>query len=114
MSPVRILVAYRLAFCVLIIIASAHSLVAEHAHHIRLLAAAEIAGALLLVWNKTQLAGVTLLLLVFAAAQAIAATEGEYPTRFLQYAASALLIVGLSRAFAQTQRPSDGAGGAKR
>jgi hypothetical protein len=97
-SAARVLVAYRLVFCLLIVIASAQTLYAEHGHHVMLLATVEIAGALLLVWHRTQWAGAALLLLVFAAAQAIAASEGEYPTRFLQYAASTLLIVGLSRA----------------
>ena len=110
MSPARILAVYRLVFCMLIVIASAQTLLVEHSNHIAPLATAEIAGALLLVWPKTQRAGAVLLLLVFAAAQVIAASEGEYPTRFLQYAASTLLIVVLSQApRAAIVRP--GAGG---
>jgi hypothetical protein len=98
MSPARVLIAYRLVFSALIVISSAQTLIDESAHHARLLATAEISGALLLVWHRTQWAGAVLLLLVFATAQVIAASEGEYPTRFLQYAASTLLIVALSRA----------------
>jgi len=113
MSAARVLAAYRLVFCVLIVIASAQTLVAEQTHHVALLATAEIAGALLLVWHRTQWPGAALLLLVFAAAQVIAANEGEYPTRFLQYAASTLLIVGLSKALPHTRWRSDSAGGTR-
>lgn len=111
MSPARILAAYRLVFCVLIVIASAQTLIAGQAHHVLLLATAEIAGALLLLWQRTQWAGAALLLLVFALAQALAATEGEYPTRFLQYAASTLLIVSLSKALPQARGRSGSAQG---
>jgi hypothetical protein len=104
MSPARVLLAYRLIFCGLIVTASAQTLLTEPAHHATLLAAAEIAGALLLLWRRTQGAGAILLLLVFAAAQIMAAGEGEYPTRFLQYAASTLLIVALSRALPRNRR----------
>ena len=93
MSPGRILLAYRLIFCALIVVASAQTLFAEPGHHVALLATVEIAGAVLLAWQRTQWAGAVLLVLVFAVAQVIAASEGEYPTRFLQYAASTLLIV---------------------
>ncbi|PYY20782.1 MAG: hypothetical protein DMG62_22020, partial [Acidobacteria bacterium] len=72
-------------------------LVAERSHHIVLLAAAEIAGALLLMWRRAQWVGAAVLLAVFAAAQIMSAVDGECPTRFLQYAASALLIVLLDR-----------------
>ena len=109
MSPARVLLAYRLVFCVLIVIASAQTLIAEHSHHVTLLATSEIAGALLLGSRRTQWAGAALLLLVFAAAQAIAASEGEYPTRFMQYAASTLLIVGLSKALPHPRWRSGGA-----
>ena len=105
MSPARLLVAYRLIFCGLIVIASAQTLIAEQSHHVALLAAAEIAGALLLLWHRAQSAGAVVLLVVFAVAQVIAASEGEYPTRFLQYAASTLLIVTLDRALGARSAP---------
>jgi hypothetical protein len=47
-----------------------------------------------------------LLLVVFACAQVISAAAGSYPTRFLQYAASSLLIVAMDRALATTRRLS--------
>ena len=72
---------------------SAHALA-----HVVPLAATEILGALLLLARRTQWAGLVLLLLVFAGAQCLAALSGEWPTRFLQYAASALLIVLMDRA----------------
>jgi len=78
MSAARILAAYRAIF-------------------VALLAAVEIAGALMLMWRRTQWVGAAALLLVFAGAQVLSAIEGEYPTRFLQYAASTLLIVLLDR-----------------
>jgi len=66
-----------------------------------LLASVEIAGALLLVWRRTEWMGASVLLLVLAGAQMTSAIEGEYPTRFLQYAASTLLIVLLDRTLSQ-------------
>ena len=81
------------------LVASLQTLVSEHGvPHVVPLAAAEILGALLLLWRRTQWVGLTLLLLVFAGAQLLAALEHSWPTRFLQYAASALLIVLLDRA----------------
>ena len=97
MSAARILAAYRAIFGTLIVVASIQTLVAAPAHHVALLAAVEIAGALMLMWRRTQWVGVAALLLVFAGAQVLSAIEGEYPTRFLQYAASTLLIVLLDR-----------------
>jgi hypothetical protein len=38
--------------------------------------------------------------MVFASAQLMSAMHGEWPTRFLLYAASALLIVTMDRALA--------------
>jgi hypothetical protein len=104
-SALRILAAYRLLYCALIVVASVQTLIDLPGHHVTLLAAVEIAAALLLMWHRTQWPGAAVLLAVFAGAQAIAASEGQYPTRFLQYAASALLIVGLHRALAEPPRP---------
>jgi hypothetical protein len=107
-SAARLLALYRLIFCALIAIASVQTLAAapQPAHHTALLAATEIAGALLLSWRRTQWGGAALLLVVFACAQVISAAAGSYPTRFLQYAASSLLIVGMDRALATTRRLS--------
>ena len=63
-------------------------------------AALEIAGALMLCVRRTQWPGAVVLLGVFACAQLVSALSGEWPTRFLQFAASALLIVALDRALA--------------
>jgi len=82
-------------------VASIQTLVAAPVHQVALLAAVEIAGALMLMWRRTQWVSAAVLLLVFAGAQVLAAIDGEYPTRFLQYAASALLIVLLDRTLSQ-------------
>lgn len=106
MSAARILAAYRMIFGALIVMASIQTLAARPVHHVVLLGAIEIAGALMLVWRRAQWAGAALLLLVFAGAQVMSAVEGEYPTRFLQYAASTLLIVLLDRTLAQADTNS--------
>jgi hypothetical protein len=93
-SARRLLDGYRLFFCGLIIIASVQTLVSEHGvAHVVPLATVEILGALLLLARRTQCPGLAILLLVFAGAQLMAALGGSWPTRFLQYGASALLIV---------------------
>jgi len=96
-SATRILAVYRMIFCALIAVASIQALAGRQPHHAVALAVVEIAGALLLSWRRTQWVGAAALLLVFTAAQVVSAVEGDYPTRFLQYAASALLIVLLDR-----------------
>ncbi len=101
MSAARILAAYRAIFSTLIVVASVQTLIAERSHHIVLLAAAETAGALLLMWRRAQWVGAALLLAVFACAQVISAVEGDYPTRFLQFAASAVLVVMMDGALAR-------------
>jgi hypothetical protein len=96
-----VLAAYRLIFSALITVASVQTLLEAHRDYaLTLLASAEIAGALMLGWRRTQWPGAALLLIVFAGAQLISAMQGEWPTRFLQYAASALLIVTLDHALA--------------
>ncbi len=97
MSAARILAAYRVIFGALIVVASLQTLAARPAHHVVLLAAAEIAGALMLLWRRAQWVGAALLLVVFSGAQVMSAFEGEYPMRFLQYVASTVLIVILDR-----------------
>jgi len=54
MSAARILAAYRAIFGTLIVVASIQTLVAAPAHHVALLAAVEIAGALMLMWRRTH------------------------------------------------------------
>lgn len=100
MSARTLLGVYRLCYCLLILIASIQTLAADGAAdpHVVPLATAEIAGALLLLVPRTQSLGLTLLLGVFACAQVMAALSAAWPTRFAQYAASALLIVLLDRA----------------
>jgi len=98
-SAARILAAYRLVFVSVLSGAAVQALFLgqEGGHDIVWLAAAEIAGALALLWRPTQLAGAAVLLCVFAAAQVLSALAGRWPTQFLQYAASTLLIVAMSR-----------------
>jgi hypothetical protein len=96
-SAARILFAYRVIFCALLVMASIQTLAGRHPHHAVPLAVVEIAAALLLLWRRTQWIGAAALLVVLAAAQILSAVEGEYATRFVQYAASTLLIVLLDR-----------------
>ena len=107
MSGARIVATYRVVFSTLIVLASVQTFLARPAHQVVRLAAVEIAGALLLTWRRVQAVGAAVLLAVFACAQVISAVEGEYPTRFLQYAASTILIVALDRALSQTRRASE-------
>jgi hypothetical protein len=98
-SALRALAAYRLIFSALITVASLQTLLAAQGEHaVMLLAGTEIAGAFILCWRRTQWLGAGILLVVFACAQVVSATHGEWPTRFLLYAASALLIVTMDRA----------------
>jgi hypothetical protein len=92
-----ILTTYRLVFSVLIVVASMQTLLGAPAHHVILLPAAEVLGALLLLWRRAQWLGLSLLLGVFSCAQLISAAAGSYPTQFAQYAASALFIVSMDR-----------------
>ena len=101
MSALRILAVYRLLFSALITVSSVQTLLAAHGEHaVTLLAGTEIAAALLLCWHRTQWLGAGVLLIVFACAQLLSALQGEWPPRFLLYAASALLIVTMDRALA--------------
>lgn len=107
MSAARVLAGYRLIFGALIVIASVQTLLAgqPHGHAVMLLAAVEIAGALILMWRRVQWLGASLLLCVFTVAQVMSAMAGEWPTRFLQYALSTLLIVALDRALLAGMAP---------
>lgn len=99
MSAARMLAVYRAIFVTLIVVASLQALLADHggAHHIVPLAAAEIAGAVALFWRRTQLPGACLLLAIFALVQVRSALDGRWPTQFLQYAASTVLIIAMGR-----------------
>jgi hypothetical protein len=105
MSARRTLALYRLTFSTLIVIASVQTLLAAQGDHaVLLLAGTEIAGALLLCWRRAQWPGAGLLLIVFGCAQVLSALHGEWPTRFLLYAASVLLIVTMDRALTHPAR----------
>jgi len=99
-SAERILRVYRACFVAVITLASVQAMFSGHegGHSIVALAAAEIAGALALLWPRTQIAGACVLLAVFALAQVLSARAGHWPTQFLQYAASTVLIVVMGRA----------------
>jgi hypothetical protein len=100
MSAARILMLYRAIFVALLSLASLQALLGgrEGGHNIVLLAAAEIAAALALLWRPTQVVGACVLLGVFAVAQVLSALQGRWPTQFLQYAASTVFIVAMDRA----------------
>ena len=98
MSAARLLTLYRAVFVALLSLASLQTLLGGEGHHATLLAGVEIAAALALLWRPTQILGAGVLLVVFAVAQGLAALDGAWPTRFLQYAASTLLIVGMGQA----------------
>jgi hypothetical protein len=99
-SAETILRLYRVCFVALITLASMQALFSGHegGHSIVALAAAEIAAALALLWPRTQIAAACVLLAVFALAQVLSARAGHWPTQFLQYAASTVLIVTMGRA----------------
>lgn len=107
MSIARLVCGYRLLYAALIVVASVQTLwAAQGVPHVVPLAAAEIAGALLIAWRPTQVPGLAILLGVFAAAQAMEALHGSWPVRFLLYAASALLIVLIDRALRAAPAPA--------
>jgi bacteriorhodopsin len=77
-------------------VANAHE--TDHATvQLELLGLVEIAGALLFLIRRTQLAGLVLLLAVFAAATIMATLSGEMPLRFVYYATSAVFILLVDR-----------------
>jgi hypothetical protein len=94
-SKTQILGIYRLLFVALIVIGSIQGLLVHwDAHdHGAALAITELAGALMLIGQRTRGWGALLLLGVFAVAQLAAALAGHWPIHYLQYAASTLLIV---------------------
>ena len=98
MNAARLLALYRVVFVALLLLASVQTLFGDEGHHAGLLAGVEIAAALALLWRPTQILGACALLSVFGLAQGLAALDGAWPTRFLQYAASTLLIVAMGHA----------------
>jgi hypothetical protein len=97
-SARQLLVIYRMLYAVLLVVASLQTALGERGSpHLVALALTEIAGVALLCEQRTQWAGLALLLSVFALAQLHAGLAGEWPTRYLQYALSALFIVLLDR-----------------
>ena len=74
MRIARILTLYRWWYGLLILTASVQTLLAERGEsHVVLLATVEVAGAVLLLWRRTQFIGLIVLLVVFAVAQLLAA-----------------------------------------
>ncbi len=100
MRAEAVLRVYRACFVALLMLASVQTALLGHegGHAVAALAMAEMAGALALLWPRTQIAGACVLLAVFALAQVLSARSGHWPTQFLQYAASTLLIVVMGRA----------------
>ena len=104
MTPTNALVAYRWLYVGFIVVASAQTVVEAHRHPagrfangLLLLGSIEILAALLFLLHRTQLVGATLLLLVFAVAAVLTASQGQLPVRFLYYAGTAVFIVYLDR-----------------
>lgn len=100
MTPTRLLLLYRRTFVALLVIASVQTLAGDGGASLPVaaLASVEIGAALLLLWRRSQVAGMTLLLVVFAIAQTVTAMMGQLQTHFVQYAASTIVIVSLDRA----------------
>jgi hypothetical protein len=70
-----------------------HFTAAVSAPVIELLAATEIAAALLFLMETAELAACAVLACVYSVAAALSVSDGEVPLRFLYYAATALYIV---------------------
>jgi hypothetical protein len=98
MTATRVLGAYRATFVACIVALSALTMAhapREHAHA-TVVACAEILGALLLLFRRTQRVGLAGLLLVFALAAVVTvATTRQPPVHLVIYAASAIVIVAL-------------------
>jgi len=104
----RALAAYRALYVAFIVTASAATLAGAltasqtvgHVHallFVTVLASAEIAAALALLWRRTETIACAGLLAVYAVAGVASAMEGDIPLRFAYYAATACFIVFLSR-----------------
>src|SRR5690348_18472896 len=98
----RILTAYRAAFVACIVALSVVTIVRSagvHAHpehvHALIIGVVEITAALLFLFRRTQVAGVTGLLCVFTLAAVISIASGQAPFHLVLYAASAVAIVSM-------------------
>jgi hypothetical protein len=104
MSQVVLIRVYRCVFAALMVVASLQAFLTK-AHHTAVLAPLEICGALLFLWQRTRIAGGTVLLLVFALAGTITITHSQWPTHLLQYAASTIFLVLIDRPSTGTEEP---------
>jgi hypothetical protein len=102
MNAHRGLAAFRLVFVAYIVFASARTLISADTiamsadlapWHLYVLASAEIAAALALLWRRTERVGAIALILVFAVAAFLDTRAGDIPVRYAYYAATALFIV---------------------
>jgi hypothetical protein len=98
--------AFRAIFVLFIIWASGVTVLEAHAHSVHAghspltlaaLGTAEICGALLFLLRRTQLAGLAVLLAVFALAAGMSVLLGDNPLRFFYYAATAMFIHAVDR-----------------
>src|SRR4051794_6200347 len=92
LSPTRALAMYAAIFSIFIACASLRTAAnpGPHGSAIQALATVEVVGALLFAFRRTRLAGLVVLLAVFAVAVALELHMHELPLRFIFYAASAL------------------------
>jgi low temperature requirement protein LtrA len=111
---------FRLIFVAFIVWASARTMVNAHsvsgghsALALAVLGAVEIAGALLFMVRRTQLAGVIVLLLVFGAAAVMAVQLGQVPLGYFYYAATAAFIIAVDRRITYENAAGLEPGGAK-
>ncbi|MGH6872542.1 MAG: hypothetical protein ACREHE_13660 [Rhizomicrobium sp.] len=104
----RILTLYAAAFAALLVAASVQTLlsaegIAGHGH-VAMLAAAEVAAALVLAWPPTRYAGGIVLLAILLLAQILTIAAGRRSTHLLQYAISVVLILALDRVLPRAPR----------
>ncbi len=113
MTPRQTLFGFRLIYVLFIAVASFQTARAGFRGegggyapvHLALLGSAEVAGAVLFLWRRTQLGAAILLLIVYAIATVLTLLDGGNPLRFLYFAATALFIVHADRAL---HRPNGG------
>lgn len=99
MASTRWLKRFRVIYAACIIALSVQTVLASRNwhDHARLLGTAEISGALLFTLARTQLAGTIVLLFVYFAAAVAHAYAGELPVQLVLYAATAVVILRLTR-----------------
>jgi hypothetical protein len=100
MTHARALHWYRLTYVACIVALSVQTALGARnfADHHFWLAAIEIGAALLMLARRSQVAGLVLLLAVYAVAAAVTLHLGKSPAHLVLYAASAMLIVRLDPA----------------